>query len=110
MNIELTPELEALRAEVRRFTQRELEPLAMEIDRTGDTALKVLGDLTLRGITRPMTLAVSVTDRTPGAPAGKRYAIFRAEGSLKRSEYGMVKFIDVVGDTVDISIRTDAWR
>jgi len=36
----------------------------------------------------------------------------RAEqvGSLKRSEFGMVKFIEVVGDTVDFSIRTDAWR
>ena len=80
------------------------------IDRTGDTNLKVIGDLTLRGITRPMTLDVSVTDRKPDAPAGKRYALFRAEGSLKRSEYGMTKFIDVVGDNVDISIRTDAWR
>ena len=80
------------------------------IDRTGNTNLKVIGDLTLRGITRPMTLDVSVTDRKPDAPAGKRYALFRAEGSLKRSEYGMTKFIDVVGDNVDISIRTDAWR
>ena len=81
-----------------------------KIDRTGETSLKVVGDLTLRGITRPMTLDVSVTDRRPDAPAGKRYALFRAEGSLKRSEYGMTKFIDVVGDNVDISIRTDAWR
>lgn len=80
------------------------------IDRTGDTNLKVIGDLTLRGITRPMTLDVSVTDRKPDAPAGKRYALFKAEGSLKRSEYGMTKFIDVVGDNVDISIHTDAWR
>ena len=52
----------------------------------------------------------SVTDRQPGAAAGARYARFRAAGSLKRSEFGMVKFIDMVGDTVDFSIRTDAWR
>lgn len=81
-----------------------------KIDRTGDTTLKVLGDLTLRGITKPMTLDVSVTDRKPDAPAGKRYALFKAEGSLKRSEFGMTKYVDVVGDVVDISIRTDAWR
>ena len=31
-------------------------------------------------------------------------------GSLKRSEFGMVKYVDMVGDMVDISIRTDAWR
>jgi len=81
-----------------------------KVTRTSDTALKVEGQVTLRGITRPMELEVSVTDRKPDAAAGARYARFRAAGSLKRSEFGMVKFIDVVGDTVDFSIRTDAWR
>ena len=36
MKIELTPELEELRAEVRRFTERELEPLAQVIDSSGE--------------------------------------------------------------------------
>jgi polyisoprenoid-binding protein YceI len=80
------------------------------IERTGETTLRVLGEITLRGITRPMQLEVTVTERRPDAAPGKRYAYFRAEGSIKRSEFGMVKFIDLVGDTVDISIRTDAWR
>ena len=57
-----------------------------------------------------LTLAVSVTERRPDAPAGKRYALFKADGTLKRSQYGMTKYIDVVGDAVEISIRTDAWR
>jgi len=81
-----------------------------QISRTSDSTLKVEGGITLRGITRPMELVVSVTDRKPDAAAGARYARFRAEGTLKRSEFGMVKYIDVVGDTVDFSIRTDAWR
>jgi polyisoprenoid-binding protein YceI len=51
-----------------------------------------------------------VTDRKPNAPAGARYARFRGEGKIKRSDFGMTKYVDVVGDTVDISIRTDAWR
>lgn len=80
------------------------------IERTGDTTLKVMGEITLRGITRPMALDISVTDRRPNAPAGARYARFRGNGQIKRSEFGMTKYIDVVGDTVDISIRTDAWR
>jgi polyisoprenoid-binding protein YceI len=80
------------------------------IERTSDSALKVEGQITLRGITRPMQLEVAVTDRKPDAAAGARYARFRAAGSLKRSEFGMVKYVDVVGDTVDFSIRTDAWR
>ncbi len=80
------------------------------VERTGETTLKVTGDVTLRGIARPMVLAVSVTDRKANAPAGTRYARFRAEGTIKRSEFGMTKYVDVVGDKVDITIRADAWR
>ncbi|MBV8394337.1 MAG: YceI family protein [Alphaproteobacteria bacterium] len=80
------------------------------VERTGEDTLKVTGEITLRGITRPMVLNVFVTDRKPNAPAGARYAHFRGEGQIKRSEFGMTKFVDVVGDTVDITIRTDAWR
>jgi polyisoprenoid-binding protein YceI len=84
--------------------------VSSRITRTSDSSLTVEGAITLRGITRPMPLQVSVTDRKADAAAGARYARFHAEGSLKRSEFGMVKYVDVVGDTVDFSIRTDAWR
>ncbi len=80
------------------------------IERTGDSTLRVDGDITLRGITRPMVLDVAVTDRRPNAAPGTRYAGFRAKGTIKRSEFGMTKFVDVVGDNVEISINADAWR
>lgn len=88
----------------------ELTYVSRTVTRTGESTLKVEGEVTLRGITRPMALDVSVTDRKPGAAAGARYARFRATGTLKRSEFGMTKYVEVVGDLVDISIRTDAWR
>jgi polyisoprenoid-binding protein YceI len=94
--------------DVEKFPEMTFKSTAVE--RTGETTLKVTGDVTLRGITRPMVLAISVTDRRPNAPAGARYARFRAEGSIKRSEFGITKFVDVVGDTVDITIRAEAWR
>jgi polyisoprenoid-binding protein YceI len=88
----------------------EMTYASKRIDRISESAFKVEGEITLRGITRPMLLDVSVTGRKPDAPAGAAYAHFSATGKLKRSEFGMVKFIDMVGDTVDLSIRTDAWR
>ena len=94
--------------DVEKFPEMTFQSTAIE--RTGETTLKVTGNVTLRGITRPMLLAVSVTDRKPDAAAGARYARFRAEGAIKRSEFGMTKFTEVVGDTVDITIRAEAWR
>ena len=80
------------------------------VERTGENTLKVEGNVTLRGITRPMTLDVTVSNRRPDAPAGSRYARFRGIGTLKRSDFGMTKYVDMVGDTVEITIATDAWR
>lgn len=80
------------------------------VERTSDSKLEVEGEITLRGITRPMALAVSVTDLRPDAEPGARYARVRAKGKLKRSEFGMLKYIDVVGDMVEIAIRAEAWR
>ena len=88
----------------------EMTYASKRIDRLSESTYKVDGEVTLRGITRPMALDVSVTERKPNAPAGAVYARFKAAGKLKRSEFGMVKYIDMVGDTVDFSIRTDAWR
>jgi len=78
-----------------------------KIERTGENAFKVEGDITLRGVTRPMTLDVTVADRRPDAPAGARYARFRGIGTIKRSQFGMTKYVDMVGDTVEITEQAE---
>ncbi|HYC65777.1 MAG TPA: YceI family protein, partial [Reyranellaceae bacterium] len=88
----------------------EMTFVSRQVERTGADTLRVQGEVTLRGITRPMQLDVTVSDRKPDAPPGSRYARFRATGKIKRSEFGMTKFLDMVGDVVDITIRADAWR
>lgn len=80
------------------------------VERIGENSLKVEGNITLRGITRPMTLEVTVSDRRPDAAPGSRYARFRGFGTIKRSEFGMTRFVDMVGDTVELAITADAWR
>ncbi len=50
-----------------------------KIERTGEETLKIDGFLTLRGVTRPMTLDVTLTDRKPNAAPGARYARVRAK-------------------------------
>jgi polyisoprenoid-binding protein YceI len=81
-----------------------------KVERTGAETLKIDGFLTLRGVTRPMTLDVTVSDRKPNAAPGAPYARVRAKGTIKRSDFGMTKYVDLVGDNVEIIISTDAWR
>src|SRR5262249_16947059 len=73
-----------------------------KVERVNENALKVEGDITLRGITRPMTFDITVSDRRPDAPPNSRYARFKGVGTVKRSEFGMTKYVDMVGDLVEI--------
>ncbi|MGH8766180.1 MAG: acyl-CoA dehydrogenase family protein, partial [Burkholderiales bacterium] len=49
MQLEITPELAEVRAALRKFTSEKLEPLALEIDRTGEVPQKVMDLLREQG-------------------------------------------------------------
>jgi polyisoprenoid-binding protein YceI len=80
------------------------------VARTSETSWQVDGQMTLRGITQPMTFEVTVHDRDVGAAPGVRYARLEAHGTLQRSLFGMDKYVDLLGDPVRITIDSDAWR
>ncbi len=74
------------------------------VTQTGKASAKVTGDLTFHGVTKPVTLDVTFH----GAGANmmtKAYTVgFDATGSLKRSDFGVSKYVPVVGDKVDLFI------
>ncbi|WP_428668541.1 YceI family protein [Reyranella sp.] len=78
--------------------------------RTSATSWQVDGRMTLRGITRPMTFEVTVRDRDIGAAPGAHYARLEAHGTLQRSQFGMDRYVDLLGDPVKITIDSYAWR
>ncbi len=71
---------------------------------TGADTAKVTGDLTFHGVTKPVTLDVKF--HGAGAnPMSKVYTVgFDATGSLKRSDFGVTKYVPLVGDKVDLFI------
>lgn len=71
---------------------------------TGADTAKVTGDLTFHGVTKPVTLDVKF--HGAGAnPMSKAYTVgFDATGSLKRSDFGVSKYVPLVGDKVDLII------
>ena len=82
--------------------------VSRRVERIGARGLRITGDLTLRGIVGPMVLAVDVAHE--GLRPGRVAAQFTASGQIKRSQFGMMKYVDITGDTVDIRIRADAVR
>ena len=71
---------------------------------TGKDTAKVTGDLTFHGVTKPVTLDVKFHGAGSN-PMSKAYTVgFDATGSLKRSDYGVSKYVPMVGDKVDLFI------
>ena len=71
----------------------------------------ITGDLTLRGVTKPVTLDVTFNKAGAHPFNPKKQLIgFSATGTLKRSEFGMNYALPAVGDEVAIRIEVEAEK
>jgi len=78
-----------------------------KVEKVGETKLKVTGNLTIRDVTRPVVLDVTLNKAGAGR-GGEPKIGFDATATIKRSEFGVAKFIPNVADEVDIRITTEA--
>jgi polyisoprenoid-binding protein YceI len=70
----------------------------------------VHGKLTLLGATRALDLNITFNREGVDPYSLKWTAGFSATASLKRSDFGMAKYLPDIGDTVDIRIEAEALR
>ena len=72
----------------------------------GADRLKVWGNVTLHNVTRAVTLDVQVLKVGVNARTGIATVGFNAWGKLKRSDFGLGRFVPQVGDEIEITITT----
>jgi polyisoprenoid-binding protein YceI len=80
------------------------------IKRTGDTTGEITGNLTLGGVTKPVTLKAQFHGGTQGPLGQDNYQLgFSAEGTIKRSDFGLTKMIwtSTVSDDVTLFIAAE---
>lgn len=90
-------------------THPEIHFVATRIRRDGDGA-SVQGDLTIRGVTHPVTLSASIFRQQGTAEGDLSRLSILLEGTISRSAFGADGFADMVGDSVRLKIlaRIDA--
>lgn len=86
-----------------RFVSTRVEP-------TGPDSARITGDLTLRGVTRPVTLEARLNALKRHPLTRKRTAGFSATAMLSRREFGMDAWKSLVGDEVRLVIEVEAIR
>jgi polyisoprenoid-binding protein YceI len=71
---------------------------------------KINGDLTLHGVTKPVSLDVTFNGVGSGLIPGSLRTGFSASGVIKRSEFGMTRYATWVGDEVSLQIEAEFTR
>jgi len=87
-----------------RFVSTRVEPI-------DDTHARVIGGLTLRGVTREVVLEVTLNalKRHP-LPPFRRTAGFSATTTLSRRDFGLTAWSSMIGDSVQLRIEAEAVR
>jgi polyisoprenoid-binding protein YceI len=74
----------------------------------GKGKLKVTGDLTVHGVTKPVTLDVSLNKVGPHPMMKVQTVGFDATTTIKRSDFGVGAYVPNVSDEIKIRITTEA--
>ena len=79
-----------------------------QVEAAGEGKLKVTGELTVKGITKPVVLDVKL-NKAAEHPMKKVPAIgFDATATVKRSDFGVGAYAPMVSDEVTLRITTEA--
>lgn len=88
------------------------------VERTGPNTARVTGDITIKGVTRPLTLDVTYNASHATHPMGFPISLigFSARGEILRSQFGVNELManaganDGVADAVEIRIEAEFTR
>lgn len=83
-----------------------IEFVSTSIKMTSDKKAVMQGELSFLGVTKPVTLDVVFNGAMPRQPlSGKPTMGFSATTTIKRSLWGMTKFVPNIGDDVEVMIE-----
>ena len=81
-----------------------------KVEAAGEGKLKVTGDLTIKGITKPVVLDVTLNKAGEHPMKKVPAAGFDATTTIKRSDFGVGQYAPNVSDEVKIRITTEALQ
>ena len=78
-----------------------------KVESAGTDKLKITGDLTIRGITKPVILAVDGPSKPVDDGRGHLHMGVSATGSVNRTDFGMTGYQGMVGNDVQLTIDAE---
>lgn len=78
-----------------------------QVERLGEARGRVTGDLTMNGMTMPVTLDVTWRGVAENPFSRAKTLGFSVRGQIRRSEFGIAALVPMIGDDVDIEIEAE---
>ncbi len=78
-----------------------------KLTKVSDTQGKLTGDLSIRGVTRPVTFDVTLVGAGANPFSKKQTVGFSAVGTIKRSDFGIKEYVPAVGDEVTLTVDAE---
>jgi polyisoprenoid-binding protein YceI len=79
-----------------------------KVEKAAENALKVTGDLSAHGVTKPVTLDVKINKIGENKMMQTQTAGFDADTTIKRSDWGVGAYVPAVSDEVHIHLTVSA--
>jgi len=76
-------------------------------ERTGESRGTLSGDLTIHGVTQPVTLDVTFNGFAPDPLTKKDTLGFSADGHFSRAKFGLATWYPAVGDDVHVRVQAE---
>ncbi len=88
-------------------TYPEISFATSSVEATGEKTFDLKGDLTMHGVTKPVTLKGTVTGVITDQRSQKLKAGVRLSTTINRKDFGVGSGMGMVGDEVEITIRLE---
>lgn len=121
--LELTAKADSLWTHVDKLTQHlksadffdtakhpEISFKTTKVEKLGEMTGKITGDLTIKGVTKPVTFDVKLVYKGDHPMTKKPVLGFAATTTIKRSEFDVGKYVPAVADEIVITVNTEMPR
>jgi polyisoprenoid-binding protein YceI len=78
--------------------------VSTSVERTGETTANVTGDLTLNGVTRPVTIAAEFTGAGPNPMSQVQTVGFEGTATINRQDFNINFALPMVGNEVELDL------
>lgn len=85
----------------------EVRFISTRFERTGESRGTLSGDLTIHGVTQPVTLEVTFNGFAPDPLTKKDTLGFSAEGNFSRAKFGLATWYPAVGDDIHVRVQAE---